>query len=502
MLIRIIKINYIIYYKKSVGSNLFLKLHIKKKSMNIVAISNLLIDMNSIKKYLQNNKHRFEQELINWLRIPSISTLKANKPEIKKSAHLLMDYLAKAGLQKVKLIGTKGNPLVYAEKIVNSDLPTILIYGHYDVQPVDPLDLWTHPPFKPIIKNDKMYARGASDDKGQVFAHIKAFELMHATSGIPCNIKFLIEGEEEVGSESLYTFLQEEKNLELIKTDVVVVSDTSIQSMEQPSIPITLRGITSLQVKVQGPKRDLHSGVYGGAVKNPLEALCTLLSLLKNEKGQITVPGFYNSVINFSEKNRKKINQDFNLEQYKKELGVNDLHGEYGYTPLECIGIRPALDINGMWGGYTQEGVKTVLPACAYANISMRLVAHQDPMKIAQACKDYLISLAPKGVDIKIDIHPGGSKAFRTPSDATALQAARDAFKQVWGKSPIFTHEGGSIPILSKLQEVLGIDVVLLGFGLDSDNIHSPDEHFGLNNLYLGIETIVAFYQNFAKMHR
>lgn len=458
--------------------------------------------MNNTKKYFESNKTRFQQELADWLRIPSISTLKANKQEIQKSAMLLKKYLIKAGLQGARLIETKGNPLVYAEKIINDNLPTILVYGHYDVQPVDPLDLWTHPPFDPTIKQNKIYARGASDDKGQVFTHIKAFEMLHATSSIPCNIKFLIEGEEEVGSKGLYDFLQEKKNLELIKADVVAVSDTSITSMKQPSIPITLRGITALQIKVQGPKRDLHSGVYGGAINNPLQVLSTLLSSLKDKNGRVTIPGFYDKVIAFSDEERKKINHGFDLEKYKEELGVSDVSGESGYTALECVGIRPALDINGMWGGYTEEGVKTVLPACAYANISMRLVADQDPMQIAQACKDYFMSLVPKSVHAEITICPGGSKAFRTPSNASSLQAASDAFKQVWGKVPVFTHEGGSIPILSKLQEVLGVDVVLLGFGLGSDNIHSPDEHFGLNNLYLGIETVVAFYENVATMCR
>ncbi|MEM7174107.1 MAG: dipeptidase [Bacteroidota bacterium] len=455
--------------------------------------------MNQIKQYINQHASRFEKELFAWLEIPSISTLKIYKPHIKASAELLKKYLLQAGIASVKLLETEGNPLVYGEKIVDEKLPTILIYGHYDVQPVDPLALWTNPPFSPTIRDGKIYARGVADDKGQVFAHVKALEIMHQLGNLPCNIKLLIEGEEEVGSGGLQRFLDKKENLQLIQADCVVVSDTSIQAMDKPSIPIALRGITALTIKIQSAKKDLHSGVYGGAVANPIQVLCTLLAALKNKEGQVAIPGFYDDVVALSTAERNAMNSGFSLEKYKEELGIADVDGEKDYTTLERVGIRPALDINGMWGGYIEEGVKTVLPAEAHANISIRLVANQDPLKVAQACKAYLISKAPKSVRIEVDIHQGGSKAFKTSTRTPGLKAARKAFKQVWGKDPVWMYEGGSIPILSKMQDKMGVDVVLLGFGLDSDNIHSPNEHFGIKNLHLGIETIINFYQTFAK---
>lgn len=457
--------------------------------------------MNSLNQYLGTHQDRFIQELFDFLRIPSISTISSHNKDVEKAAIFVKDQLQKAGTDTAYLMTTKGHPLVYGEKIIDQDLPTVLVYGHYDVQPVDPLDLWETPPFEPDIRDGKIYARGASDDKGQVYMHIKAFEAMVKTGTLTCNVKFLIEGEEESESTAIQSFLQKKENLDLIAADVVLVSDTALLSMETPSIDISLRGIAAFEIEVQGPKRDLHSGAYGGAVANPAEMLCKLLSQLKDDHGRILIPGFYDDVAELSAEERKALDdQPFDLAQYKKEVGVDEVFGEKGYSTIERLGVRPTFEVNGINSGYTGEGIKTVLPAKASAKITIRTVAHQDTPKLAQQVKDYITSLAPQGVRVSIkSIHGNGEQPFMTNPESQGIKAACQAFETVWGKRPLLTRQGGSIPILATFQEALGIDVVNLGFGLDSDHIHSPNEHFGVANFAKGIETIAAFYQAFAK---
>jgi len=378
-----------------------------------------------------------------------------------------------------------------------------LVYGHYDVQPVDPIDLWDNPPFEPKIQDGKIYARGACDDKGQVYAHIKAFEAMVATKTLCCNVKFLIEGEEEVASHGIEHFLRDTANQKIISADVLLVSDTSIISMETPSIDISLRGVAALEITVQGPNRDLHSGVYGGAVMNPAEALAKILAQLKDGQGHILVPGFYDDVEEFSKAEKEDVNrQPFNLEHYQKNLGIDTVFGEESYTTLERLGIRPSLEINGIYGGYTGEGVKTVIPAQAKAKISIRTVANQNVTKIFKQLTDYLISVAPPGVKVSTAILHAGCKPLRVKKDSQGIEAAKRAFEVVWGKCPILKTQGASIPILSVFQEAVSVDVVMLGFGLDSDNIHSPNEHFGIENFLKGIETIAAFYKNYVAISK
>ncbi|HNP96347.1 MAG TPA: dipeptidase [Cyclobacteriaceae bacterium] len=450
-----------------------------------------------VKQYITDNKDRFLTELFDLLRIPSVSADSRHKADVRKAAEFIKVKLIEAGADLAEVKDTAGHPIVYGEKIVDPKLPTVLVYGHYDVQPPDPLDLWTSPPFEPVVKDEKIYARGSCDDKGQVYMHIKALEIMNKQGSLPCNIKFMIEGEEEVGSDNLGKFVK--ANKELLKADVILISDTAIISLEHPSITVGLRGLSYMEVEVVGPNRDLHSGVYGGAVANPINVLCDMIHSLIDENGHITIPGFYDKVADLTEDERKALNKaPFSLDEYKKDLGINEVKGEKGFTTLERTGIRPTLDVNGIWGGYTGEGAKTVLPSKATAKISMRLVPNQVSSEITQLFTRHINAIAPPYVKVKVTAHHGGEPAV-TPTDSNAYQAASDAFKEVWGKTPIPSRDGGSIPIVALFKKELGLDTVLMGFGLDSDAIHSPNEHFGIKNFLLGIETIVSFYKHFAK---
>ena len=449
-----------------------------------------------VKQYIEDNKDRFLSELFELLRIPSVSADSRHKGDVRKAAEYIVDKLKEAGADIVQINETNGHPIVYGEKIAGEDLPTVLVYGHYDVQPPDPLDLWNSPPFEPVIKDKKIYARGSCDDKGQVYMHIKALEIMVKQKQLPCNIKFMIEGEEEVGSDNLGKFVA--RNKELLKADVILISDTAIISVDHPSITVGLRGLSYMEVELTGPNRDLHSGVYGGAVGNPINALCNMIHSLIDEDGRVTIPGFYDKVTELSMTDRDALNKaPFNLDKYKKDLDINDVKGEKGYTTLERVGIRPALDVNGIWGGYTGEGAKTVLPSKATAKISMRLVPNQTSQEITDLFTKHIKSIAPPHVKIKVTAHHGGEPAV-TPTDSPAYTAASKAFKEVWGKSPIPTRDGGSIPIVALFKKELGLNTVLMGFGLDSDAIHSPNEHYGIKNFLLGIETIVSFYRHYS----
>lgn len=446
--------------------------------------------------YIKDNKQKFLDELLDLLRIPSVSADPAYKNDVLKTAEFVKESLVKAGVDKAEICETAGYPIVYGEKMIDPSLPTVLVYGHYDVQPADPLELWDSPAFEPVIKNDKIYARGACDDKGQMYMHVKAFESMMKTNSVACNIKFMIEGEEEVGSENLEIFVKENK--EKLAADVILISDTSMISLDTPSITVGLRGLSYMQVEVTGPNRDLHSGVYGGAVANPINELCKMIASMKDDKNRITIPGFYDKVVELTAEERKALNEaPFDLNEYKKDLNIDDVSGEDGYTTLERAGIRPTLDVNGIWGGYTGEGAKTVLPSKAYAKISMRLVPNQVSDEISELFEKHFMSIAPKSVKVKVTPHHGGEPAV-TPTDSVAYAAASDAFVEAWGKAPIPTRDGGSIPIVSLFKEELGLDTVLMGFGLDSDAIHSPNEHYGIHNYMKGIETITLFYKHFA----
>ncbi len=448
-----------------------------------------------IHEYIQKNQERFLQELFELLRIPSVSADSRHKEDVRKAAEYVLKKLKEAGADNVALMETKGHPIVYGEKITDPKKPTVLVYGHYDVQPPDPLNLWNSPPFEPTVKDGKIYARGACDDKGQVYMHLKAFEIMMKHNLLSCNIKFMIEGEEEVGSENLGVFVKENKAK--LKADVILISDTSLISLDQPSITAGLRGLSYMEVEVTGPNRDLHSGVYGGAVANPANVLSKMIASLHDEDGRVTIPGFYDKVANLTAAERKLLNDaPFDLAEYKKELGIEEIRGEKGYTTLERTGIRPTLDVNGIWGGYSGEGAKTVLPAKAHAKISMRLVPHQDMNEITKLFTQHFISIAPKSVKVKVISHHGGEPAV-TPTDSKAFKAASEAFVEVWGKAPIPTRDGGSIPIVALFKKELALDTVLMGFGLDTDALHSPNEHYGIKNFLIGIETIVAFYKHF-----
>ena len=450
-----------------------------------------------MKDYIAANQDRFLEELFQWLRIPSVSADSRHKQDVRKAAEFLRDKLIAAGAGKVEICETKGHPIVYAEAIKDPKLPTVLVYGHYDVQPADPLNLWDSPPFEPVIKDGKIYARGSCDDKGQVFMHVKAFETMMKHDSLPCNVKFMVEGEEEVGSDNLGTFVK--GNKEKLKADIILISDTALISLDHPSITTGLRGLSYMEVEVNGPNRDLHSGVYGGAVANPVNVLCKMIASLHDEDGRVTIPGFYDKVTELSQAERKAINEaPFDLEEYKRELGIDDVRGEKGYSTLERTGIRPTLDVNGIWGGYTGEGAKTVLPAKAHAKISMRLVPNQNSAEITELFTKHFKSIAPKYVKVKVTAHHGGEPAV-TPTNSPAFKAASNAFQEIWGKRPIPTRDGGSIPIVALFKKELGLDTVLMGFGLDSDAIHSPNEHYGVKNFMLGVETIVAFYTHYAK---
>ena len=450
-----------------------------------------------IHQYIQTHQDRFLSELFDLLRIPSVSADSKHKPDVRKAAEYVIQKLKDAGADKVELCETKGHPIVYGEKMIDPSKPTVLVYGHYDVQPADPLNLWDSPAFEPVVKDGKIYARGSCDDKGQMYMHIKAFEAMMKLNQLTCNVKFMIEGEEEVGSDNLGTFVKENKSK--LKADVILISDTSLISLSTPSITVGLRGLSYMEVEVTGPNRDLHSGVYGGAVANPINVLSEMIASMHDKNGRITIPGFYDKVVELTAEERKALNKaPFHLDEYKKELAIDDVKGESGYTTLERTGTRPTLDVNGIWGGYTGEGAKTVLPSKASAKISMRLVPNQNSTEITELFTKHFQSIAPKSVKIKVIAHHGGEPAV-TPTNSKAFHAASSAFEEVWGKAPIPTRDGGSIPIVSLFKKELGLDTVLMGFGLDSDAIHSPNEHFGIKNFLIGIETIVAFYKHYSK---
>jgi acetylornithine deacetylase/succinyl-diaminopimelate desuccinylase-like protein len=452
------------------------------------------------KSYIEENKQKFLDELFELLRIPSVSADRKFAGDVRKAAEYLKQKFEENGVDKAEICETAGHPIVYAEKIIDENLPTVLVYGHYDVQPADPYELWDSPPFEPVVKNDRIYARGACDDKGQMYMHAKAFETMVKTGTLACNVKFMIEGEEEVGSENLEIFVKE--NREKLEADVILISDTSMISNDVPSITVGLRGLAYMEVEVTGPNRDLHSGTYGGVVDNPINVLCDMISTLKDENKHITIPGFYDNVVELSTEERAEINKaPFNEEEYKKELNIDALATEKGYTALEAVGIRPTLDVNGIWGGYTGEGAKTVLPSKAYAKISMRLVPGQDHKRISNLFKEHFESIAPKSVKVKVTPHHGGEPAL-TRTDSDAFEAASRAFEEAWGKRPIPTRDGGSIPIVAMFSNVLKVDTVLLGLGLDKDAIHSPNESFGVFNYLKGIETIVNFHQHFADIKK
>ncbi len=448
-----------------------------------------------LKTYIETHRERFINELLELLKIPSVSADRKFEADVLKTAQYLHDSLEKAGVDQVEICPTAGYPIIYAQKIIDDSLPTVLVYGHYDVQPADPYELWDSPPFEPVIKDEKIYARGACDDKGQMYMHIKAFEAMVATDSLYCNVKFMIEGEEEVGSNNLDTFVK--ANKERLGADVILISDTSMISLDTPSITVGLRGLSYVQVEVTGPNRDLHSGVYGGAVANPINTLCAMIASLHDDKGAITVPGFYDNVAELSAEEREALNRaPFDIDEYKKDLDIDDVSGEEGYTTVERTGIRPTLDVNGIWGGYTGEGAKTVLPSKAYAKISMRLVPNQNSDRITDLFQKHFEAIAPKSVKVKVMPFHGGEAAV-TPTTSTAYAAASAAFEEAWGVLPIPTRDGGSIPIVALFKEELGLDTLLMGFGLDSDAIHSPNEHYGIFNYMKGIETITLFHKHY-----
>jgi acetylornithine deacetylase/succinyl-diaminopimelate desuccinylase-like protein len=454
--------------------------------------------MQAWKKYQEENKERFLDELLGLLRIPSVSANSSHKPDMLACAEAVRKSLLQAGAGKTEIFETAGHPVVYAEKIVDASKPTVLVYGHYDVQPPDPLDLWESAPFEPSIRNGKIYARGSADDKGQFFMHVKALEVMQHSGNIPGNIKFIIEGEEEIGSPSLGAFIKSHKDL--LKADVILISDTSMISLDEPSIDTGVRGLAYIQVEITGPNRDLHSGVYGGAVANPITILAQMIASCHDENNHIRIPGFYEDVLESSAADRKKMAQaPFNEKEYMADLGVKKLWGEKGYTTNERTGIRPTLEVNGIWGGYQGEGSKTVLPSKAFAKISARLIPNQSSGKITRLLLDYFKKIAPETVSVHaFDMH--GGEPYLTPLDSKAYLAAEKAMETTFGKKPVPVRGGGSIPICSLFEKELGIKIVFMGFGLDSDNLHSPNEKFDIANFYKGIETIPYFHQYFAEM--
>ena len=454
--------------------------------------------------YINNNKERFLEELFEFIKIPSVSADKKFKNDVLKAAGFLEQNLKDIGVDSVEVFPTEGHPIVYGEKIIDENLPTVLVYGHYDVQPADPYELWDSDPFQPVIKktdihpSGAIFARGACDDKGQMFMHVKAFEAMYKSGELACNVKFMFEGEEEVGSKNLEKFVR--ANTSLLTADVVLVSDTGIINNETPSICVGLRGLSYVEVEVTGPNRDLHSGLYGGAVANPINILSKMIASLHNNDGSINIPGFYSDVIEVSKEDRFQMAKaPFKLNEYKKDLDINEVYGEDGYNTNERNSIRPSLDVNGVWGGYIGEGAKTVLPSKAYAKISMRLVPNQSSSKITDLFENHFKKIAPESVKVKVTPHHGGEGVV-IPTDFPAFLAAKKAMEKTFGKTPIPVRSGGSIPIVPMFEEVLGLKTILLGFGLDSDVIHSPNEHFGLFNFYKGIETIPYFYQNFTEL--
>ncbi len=449
--------------------------------------------METIKNYVEKHKDRFLEELFDLIRIPSISSNAEAKDAMFETAGHIMDVLLKAGADHAEVKETTGWPVVYGHKMLDESFPTVLVYGHYDVQPAEPLELWDSPPFEPEVRDGKIYARGADDDKGQLFMHMKAFEMMNALGTLTCNVKFMIEGEEEIGSPSLKQFCKENK--ELLKADIILISDTTMIAQDIPSITVGLRGLSYMEVEVTGPNRDLHSGLYGGAVGNPANLLTKMIASLTDENNHITIPGFYDDVMEVSDSERTEMAKaPFSLEEYRKALDIDEVVGEKGFSTNERTGIRPSLDVNGIWSGYTGEGAKTVLPSLAYAKISMRLVPNQDSKKIDELFIKHMESIAPRGTKIKVKSLHGG-QGYVTPIDFPAYRAASRAIEESFGKTPIPVRSGGSIPIVSDFEEVLGIKSILMGFGLDSDAIHSPNENYPLFNFYKGIETIPLFYK-------
>jgi len=456
--------------------------------------------------YLQENKDRLLNELLDLLRIPSVSADSRHREDMLKTANAVKNRLAEAGADKTEICETAGFPVVYAEKIIDPAKPTIVVYGHYDVQPADPLNLWDSPPFEPVIKKTEnhpdgaIFARGACDDKGQMYMHVKAFEMMMKTNTLPCNVKFMIEGEEEVGSPNLGPWII--ANREKLKGDVILISDTSIIANDTPSIDCGLRGLAYMEVEVTGPNRDLHSGVYGGGVANPINVLCKMIASCHDENNHITIPAFYDKVVQLSAAEREEMAKaPFDLEAYKKDLAVGDVYGEKGYSTIERTGIRPTLDVNGIWGGYTGEGAKTVLPSKAFAKISMRLVPDQNSHDISKIFQQYFESIAPASVKVKVTAHHGGEPVV-VGIDSPGFVAASKAMEETFGKKPVPTRGGGSIPIVALFKKELGLDSILFGFGLDSDALHSPNEHYGLFNYYKGIETIPLFYKHYTELTR
>lgn len=447
--------------------------------------------------YLEKNKDRFLNEMLDLLRIPSVSAKSEHKGDMLRCAEAVKDSLLAAGAGKAEVMATDGHPVVYGEKIIDSSKPTVLVYGHYDVQPPEPLELWTNPPFEPTIVDGKIFARGSADDKGQFYMHVKALETMVKTNSMTTNIKFLIEGEEEVGSPNLGKFVA--ANKDLLKADVILISDSSLLSMENPSLDIGVRGLSYIQVEVTGANRDLHSGTYGGAVANPITILAKMIAGCHDKKNHITIPGFYDDVAVPTKEERKLLKKaPYNEQEYMDELGVKELWGEKGFTTYERTGIRPTLEVNGIWGGYTGEGAKTVLPSKAYAKISARLVPNQSSHKITEILLNYFKSIAPPSVTVKAELHHGG-EPYMTPIDSKGYQAAAKALKTTFKKKPIPVRGGGSIPICSILERELGIKIIFMGFGLDNDNLHSPNEKYNIENYYKGIETIPYFHKFFAE---
>lgn len=456
--------------------------------------------MHDLKKFIDENQDRLLQELFELIRIPSISSKEANKDDMYEASAWIKTKLLEKGADKAEVLDTEGHPVIFGEKIIDPALPTVLVYGHYDVQPVEPLNLWKSPPFEPEIRDGKIFARGADDDKGQMFMHFAAFEYLVQSGQLPCNVKFMIEGEEEIGSPSLGKFM--EQNREKLAADVILVSDTSMLGAENPSITTGLRGLSYVEVHVTGPNRDLHSGLFGGAVANPVNVLCKLIGSLTDENGQITVKGFYDDVeVLSSEERAEMARAPFDVEAYKKSLDIADVYGEKGYSTLERTGIRPSLDVNGIWGGHTEKGAKTVLPSEAHAKISMRLVPHQDSNKITELFKKHFLAIAPPYVKVDVEFLHGG-EGYVSPTNTDEYKAASQAYETTFGKKPIPVRSGGSIPIISLFEKILGIKSILMGFGLESDAIHSPNENYPLEQFLKGIETIPHFYKNYVDLKK
>lgn len=453
--------------------------------------------MENVKKFIADNRERILEELFSVLRIKSISSLPEHKQDMYAVAERVKLLLEEAGVDKAKIYDTEGNPVLYAEKMVDPKLPTVLIYGHLDVMPVDPIELWHSDPFEPKVVDGRIVCRGANDDKGQLMIHLKAFEYLVKSNTLNCNVKFMLEGEEEIGSTSLYKFCEEHK--EMLKADVILVSDTSMIASDTPAVTLGLRGLAYMEIEVTGPNKDLHSGLFGGAVANPANVLTKIIASLTDEQGRVTIPGFYDDVLTISDEVRAEMNKaPFNLDSYKQALDINEVEGEKGYTTIERTGIRPCLDVNGIWSGYIGEGTKTVLPSKAYAKVSMRLVANQDYRKISKLFKEHIEKIAPPYVKVKVTEHHGGF-SYSCPADLPAYKAAEKAYLDVFGKKPIPMYSGGSIPIIAAFDKILGIKALLMGFGLEEDAIHSPNESFGINRLFSGIESVAMFYKYFSK---